>query len=194
MQQNKSTQLCYLLGPYFSQWLWDAETLSRVTPYEIVHLMADRMRQLYGQCQLWSPFANLGNEVAVLASQGFRVVCSEERAAALCRRNLENAGLAPALKLALELDPLQPDCWPAVDAVLLNPPWGADYDRPRRQHFDLAKLQVHDRPFGELFEAMREHYGNVVVVCPTKGVPFERHYPADATIEFTKIRLLFYVK
>ena len=192
--QRRPTQLCYLLGPYYSQWLWDAETLSRVTPYEIVHLMADRMRTLYSECALWSPFANLGNEAAALASRGFRVICSEEQAAALCRRNLENAGFAPAIKLALELDPLDERCWPDVDLVLLNPPWGADYDRPRRQHFDLAKLLVHERPFGGLFEAMRARYGNVVVVCPTKGVPFDHHYPADATIEFTKIRLLFYCK
>lgn len=188
---SRPTLLCYLLGPYYSQWLWDAETLSRVTPYEIVHLMSDRMTELYGKCRVWSVFANLGNEAVTLAEQGFQLVCSERQAQSLCRRNLENSG---QVKLILDLDPFDLSAWPEVDVVILNPPWGLDYRRPRRNHFDLCNLVIGDRPFGQLFELVRARFGRVVVICPTRGVPFDRHYPPSSSLEFTKIRVLFYEK
>jgi 23S rRNA G2445 N2-methylase RlmL len=186
------------MGPRYAQWLWSAETLCRVTPYQIVNYVAERMRQLYvtdpKALRVWLLHANLGNEAAQLIEHGFHVICSEPDAAALCRRNLENAGLGAALRLALELDIDDAAQWPDVDVALLNPPWGAAYQRARRQHFDLAQVQVGERTFLEQFDAVRERYGNVVVVTPARSVRFDQHRPCDAVLEFTKLRILFYCK
>ena len=191
--QRPASQLCYFLGPRFTQWLYSAETLCRVTPYQILNYVADKMLELYGANALvWAMHANLGNEAALLVEHGFRLVCSEDQAAALCRRNLENAGLGTALQLRLDVHIDQPDEWPEADVVLLNPPWGQSYERQRKQHFDLGKLRVGEQSFLELFDAVRERYGSVVVISPARSVRFDQQRPADQVLEFTKLRILFY--
>jgi len=182
------------MGPNFAEWLWTPETLCRVTPYQIAHYMADKMKELWGPCRVWSVYSNLGNETALLIDHGFTVVCSEPSAAGLCRRNLENTGLAPALELRVDLDPLDPAHWPSVDVVILNPPWGSGYERQLKSQFDLASVDVGGRLFLDYFDAVRDRYGNVVVVAPARTAPFDQHRPADHTIEFTKLRIHYYIK